>query len=159
MFSLLANTNVRYLIELVDTSISNHLENGFGFSEPISPETQTHAAQKVGKKNLAELEGLSIHGAKLTKMLLGLGRVFGIMAKDAVGHAPEVNQFEFSDSSLSEEVDALVKSGVMHLALNRFSGTKISGLDTKDYDYAVHPIFSPYFVFSHRKKKENENHC
>ena len=76
------------------------------------------------------------------------------MAEDAAGHAPEVNQFEFTDSSLAEDVDELIKSGVMHLALNRFSGTKISGRDTKDYDYAVHPIFAPYFVFSHRKKRK-----
>ena len=42
----------------------------------------------------------------------------------------------------------------MHLALVRFTGTKISGLDTKDYDYAVHPIYAPFFVFSYRKKRK-----
>ncbi|WP_339731026.1 hypothetical protein [uncultured Gimesia sp.] len=154
VFALLANGNLRYLIELVDASISSHLSDGRNFSQPVSPETQTKAAQQVGKKNLAELEGLSIHGAKLTKLLLGLGRVFGIMAGDAAGHAPEVNQFEISDNTKLEEVDDLLNYGVMHLALVRFTGTKAAGLDTKDYDYSVHPIFAPFFVFSHRKKRK-----
>jgi len=153
-FCLLANGNLRYLIELVDASIASHLSAGHKFSVPIHPETQTKAAQDVGQKNLGELEGLSIHGAKLTKLLLGLGRLFGLMAGDAIGHAPEVNQFEISGETRSKEIDDLLCYGVMHLALVRFSGTKISGMDTKDYDYAVHPIFSPFFVFGHRKKRK-----
>ncbi len=153
-FCLLANGNLRYLIELVDASISAHLILGAKLSASVSPDTQTKAAQEVGKKNLGELEGLSIHGAKLTKLLLGLGRLFGIMAGDAVGHAPEVNQFEIVGESRSKELDDLLNYGVMHLALVRLTGTKISGMDTKDYDYSVHPIFAPFFVFGHRKKRK-----
>ncbi len=153
-FCLLANGNLRYLIELVDASISAHLIAGEKLSALVSPDTQTKAAQEVGKKNLGELEGLSIHGAKLTKLLLGLGRLFGIMAGDGIGHAPEVNQFEISGDTRSNEVEDLLNYGVMHLALVRFAGTKMSGTDTKDYDYSVHPIFAPYFVFGHRKKRK-----
>ncbi len=76
------------------------------------------------------------------------------MAEDAVGHAPEVNQFELTGDAGNGEVDELVDNAVMHLALVRFTGTKISGLDTKDYDYSVHPIYAPFFVFSHRKKRK-----
>ena len=154
VLTLLANGNLRYLIELVDLSIAQHLGDGRSLSQCITPETQTKAAQQVGKKNLAELEGLSINGAKLSKLLLGLGRIFGIMAEDAEGHAPEVNQFELAQGGADDRVDALIDDGVMHLALVRFTGTKAAGLDTKDYDYSVHPIFSPFFVFSHRKKRK-----
>ena len=154
VFALLANGNLRYLIELVDASIAMHLGEERSLAERVSPENQTKAAQQVGKKNLGELEGLSIHGAKLSKLLLGLGRVFGIMAEDSIGHAPEVNQFEFTGDVLDSRVDELVDNGVMHLALIRLTGTKGSGLDTKDYDYAVHPIYAPFFGFSHRRKRK-----
>ena len=154
VLALLANGNLRYLIELVDASIALHLNSGRTLAERVPPEMQTKAAQQVGKKNLGELEGLSIHGAKLSKLLLGLGRVFGVMAEDAVGHAPEVNQFELTGEIGDGQVDELVDNAVMHLALVRFTGTKAAGLDTKDYDYAVHPIYAPFFGFSHRKKRK-----
>lgn len=151
---LLANANLRYLIELVDNSIAAHLSDGREFTHSISVENQTTAAQRVGKKNLAELEGLTDDGAKLTKLLLGMGRVLGIMAEDVSGHAPEVNQFKMADETMSMEVEHLLKNGVMHLALVRFTGTKVAGFDTKDYDYSLHPIFAPFFGFSHRKKRK-----
>lgn len=154
-FTHLASGNIRYLLELVDTSLVAHLNENRSLVDPVAPETQTIAAQNVGKKNLGELEGLSTHGAKLTKLLLGLGRVFGVMAADAAGHAPEVNQFELGDDQPAEDVSNILNAAVMHLALVRFSGTKpTSDQDIRDYDYAVHPIFAPFFVFSHRRKRK-----
>ena len=54
---------------------------------PISPDTQTIAAQQIGRKNLAELEGVSVDGAQLTKLLLGLGRIFEVLAQRPYHHA------------------------------------------------------------------------
>lgn len=154
-FTHLAAGNIRYLLELVSTSLASHLSEHPRLEYPVSPETQTIAAQSVGKKNLGELEGLSTHGARLTKLLLGLGRVFGVMAADAAGHAPEVNQFELGEDHSSEDVLNIINAAVMHLALVRFSGTKPTGdEDIRDPDYAIHPIFAPFFVFSHRRKRK-----
>jgi hypothetical protein len=158
----LAAGNIRYLLELIDTALLAHLHAERSLAEPIDPKTQTEAAAAVGKKNLTELEGLSIHGAKLTKLLLGLGRVFQVMAAKPEGHTPEANQFEVRDDDTSEistshtaEVDDLLRGAVMHLALLRFAGTKPQDeSDTKAYDYMVHPIFSPLFEFSYRRKRK-----
>jgi len=39
--------------------------------------------------------------------------------------------------------------------LVRYSGSKLSEeTDTRGYDYMVHPIFSPFFIFSYRKKRK-----
>jgi hypothetical protein len=77
------------------------------------------------------------------------------MASDAAGHKPEANQFHIADTGVGEpqeisnQVASLVNSAVMHLALIRTSGNKLSDeADTRDYDYMVHPIFSAFFVFS-----------
>ena len=154
VFLQLAATNIRYLLELVDQSLLMHLRSGGNFTQNVSPRIQTEAAQNVGKKNLAELEGLSVHGAQLTKLLLGLGRVFEIMAENAVGHAPEVNQFHLADEIIAPNVEELLGSAVMHLALVRFPGNKaIDETDTKEYDYRVHPVYSPFFGFSYRRKR------
>lgn len=161
IFVKLSARNIRYLLELVDQSLLLHLQQGGTLSTPIKPEIQTKAAQKVGQKNLFELEGLSVHGAQLSKLLLGLGRIFQVMATDLSGHSPEVNQFYLEDDSSFDnqknvaEVEQLLKASVMHLALLRISGNKlIDEAATRDYDYMIHPIYAPFFVFSHRKKRK-----
>lgn len=165
VFTQLASSNIRYLLQLVEKSIIDHLYKERSLTKPISPKVQTEAAQNVGRNYLSELEGLSVHGAHLTKLLLGLGRVFQVMARDIVGHAPEVNQFHLTDTSINDEafldldqertVKPLLTSAVMHLALIRSTGNKLGDpADTKDYDYMVHPIYSAFFVFSHRRKRK-----
>jgi len=160
VFIKLSSNNIRYLLELVDQSLLLHLRKDGSLSQPVPPETQTHAAQDVAKKNLSELEGLSVHGARLTKLLLGLGRIFQVMAEDAAGHAPELNQFHLDDqeilaNSQEKALQDLLTSSIMHLALVRFSGSKLAEeTDTRGYDYMVHPIFTPFFIFSYRKKRK-----
>jgi hypothetical protein len=155
VFVRLSSTNIRYLLELVVESLLLHLKADGQLTEQISFELQTKAAQTIGKKNLSELEGLTVHGAQLTKLLLGLGRVFQIMASDASGHAPEVNQFHLSDQNGGEEIEKLINSAVMHLALVRSLGNKLADEgDTREYDYMVHPIYSALFNFSYRRKRK-----
>ena len=158
VFTQLAAGNIRYLLELVDRALAAHLRDGGDIGTPIPWGTQTISAQRVGQKNLTELEGLSVHGARLTKLLLGLGRVFQVMAEDPAGHAPEVNQVHVTfdgDAVVAEEMEHVLKHAVMHLALVRFPGSKLQDpADTREYDYAIHPIFAPFFVFSHRRKRK-----
>jgi len=158
-FLSLCEGNIRYLLELVHAAFKVHIESGGAPDQPISQKAQTEAAQVVGRKNLSELEGLSVDGARLTKLLLSLGRVFQVLAESPSGHAPEVNQFHLREEAaidgLDDKATELLKQAVMHLALVRFSGSKpLDERDTRAYDYMIHPIFAPFFVFSHRKKRK-----
>lgn len=158
VYLALCEGNIRYLLELVHSALLLHIEEGGAELSPISAETQTQAAQAVGRKNLSELEGLSVDGARLTKLLLSLGRVFGVLAESPAGHTSEANQFHLREE-LAPESDArameLLKHSVMHLALVRYAGSKLlDERDTKAYDYMIHPIFAPFFVISHRKKRK-----
>lgn len=157
-FLMLASSNIRYLLELVDQTLQLH-ETHAGESKPeigpVTYEIQTSAAQNVGRKNLFELEG-SKNGAHLTKLLLGLGRVFEVMALNPEGHAPEQNQFHLGDNAaMPEELNELLIAAVMQLALVRSVGNKLSDRsDMRAFDYSIHPIFAPFFVFSYRKKRK-----
>ena len=158
-FIHLSGGNIRFLLQLVEASLARHLRSGHGLHQPLSPGLQTQAAQAIGRANLTELEGMSVRGAKLTKFLLGLGRVFEIMATTPEGHAPEVNQFEVVDISVTptqkKESDDLLDAAVMHLALARRSGSKLAGQGgTRDWDYMIYPIFAPFFNFSYRRKRK-----
>jgi hypothetical protein len=104
------------------------------------------------------LEGLSVDGARLTRLLLSLGRVFGVLAESPAGHTPEANQFHLREEQMPDsdwKAMDLLKHSVMHLALVRYAGSKLlDERDTKAYDYMIHPIFAPFFVISHRKKRK-----
>ncbi|MBX3406695.1 MAG: hypothetical protein KF869_08020 [Phycisphaeraceae bacterium] len=161
VFCLLAAGNIRYLLELVHQSFLVHFDERGDAADAVTPEHQTIAAERVGKKNLTELEGVSVEGARLTKLLLSLGRLFQVMAADPVGHTPEVNQFCIASETpeqlirVTPELESLLRAAIMHLALVRQTGNKLADeADTRDYDYMVHPIFAPFFVFSHRRKRK-----
>ncbi|MCY3005201.1 MAG: hypothetical protein NTV29_04390 [Planctomycetota bacterium] len=155
VYAQLACGNIRYMLELVDHSLMAHIRSGSDLLSPISPEVQTKTAQSVGAMNLSELEGLSVSGAKLTKLLLALGRIFQQFAAEPFGHAPELNQFHLT--SMTAELDDLLKQAVMHLALVRFQGTKlVTESDTIEFDYTIHPIFAALFEFSPRRKRKME---
>ena len=154
----LAASNIRFLLELVDQAFALHADSSSELSA-VPPEIQTKAAQLTGQKNLRELEGLSLQGARLTRFLLGLGRVFQVMSENPVGHTPEVNQFhlsaEISDSARRQTVSELLKEGIMHLALIGYPASKLQELtDVRQLDYTIHPIFAPFFGFSHRRKRK-----
>lgn len=167
VFCKLSCTNIRYMMELVEQALLLHFKEDRSLDSPISPKTQTTAAKAIGKKNLEELQGLSTFGAKLTKLVLGLGRVFGQLAAQAAGHAHEVNQFrlttpkgKFHDSEdvvqrrIRDNVDEILKAAIMHLAIVTFPGNKPKNEgDIKDNTFLLHPIFSPYFIFSHRRRR------
>ena len=104
-----------------------------------------------------ELEGLSVHGAQLTKLLLSLGRIFEVLAQNPHGHAPELTQFHLPDDLPLGHAAPLLTAAVMHLALVRSVSNKRSkrmDFDLKSYDYSIHPIFAPFFTFSHRRKRK-----
>lgn len=155
-YTKLANGNIRYLMELVYRAYERHLNDEQSLSVPVSPKDQTYAAQEAGLKNLMELEGLWKNGAQLTKLLLGVGRIFQVLASSEGKSAPEKNQFSIEKSGiLSQEFEELMRAAVMHLALIRTPGNKLSDdHNTRDYLYMLHPIYSAYFQFSHRKKRK-----
>lgn len=154
-FVLLADGNIRYLLYLVTEALTRHTNQGGSLAVPVSSENQTLAAQEIGERIVFELAGLHARGTQLTRLVLGLGRIFGIMAKQAYGHAPEVTQFRITDSTANDEVNALMDAGVMHNALVKFTGDKMAATsaETKDFDFQMHPIFAPFFVYSFRRKR------
>lgn len=153
-FVKLANGNIRYLMSLVHQSYSNALrDSGDDIRYEVTPEQQTMAAKNVGWMNLTELEGSCEKGLQLTKLVQSFGSIFRSLATEGEKTAPEVVQFEF-DGEVSERTRELIKMGVMNLALVRMSANKLATNNVKDFQYALHPMFAPYFNFSFRRKRK-----
>lgn len=160
-YVLLADGNIRFLLQLVNEALQEHVGDNRTLETPVSFHVQTESAQAVGRRLVEQLQGLSAQGGDLTKFVLSLGRVFQVMASSPEGHAPEVSQFRVSTSgiepfdSFSEDI---LTAAVMHLAVRRFPGDKMAATsgETKDFNYQLHPIFAPFFVFSYRSKRRME---
>lgn len=154
IFVLLSHGNIRYLMELVYRTYEKHISEENDLLSPISPSNQTIAAQEIGLKNLMELEGLSNNGAQLTKLLLGFGKIFNVLACSDSKIRPEVNQFCIKGVQKSERLP-IITDAVMNLALIRIPGNKLNDeANTRETMYMLHPIYAPYFVYSHRKKRK-----
>ncbi len=142
-------------------------------STPVQPVHTTDATHKVAQRHLVELEGLSLIGPRVTRLCVGLGRIFQLMAQDLGAHAPEVTQFRIEDlpgdpfaagdvpepptKSLEEYEDSarrLLAEAITHLALIQIPSTKLSGTLIREYDYMLHPIFSALFSYSYRRKRK-----
>lgn len=153
-YTKLADGNIRYLLQLVHEALQLQLKDHDDLSSALSVEVQTRAATSIGGRVVEQLQGLAANGGDLTRLVLGLGRIFGVMASQPYGHTPEVSQFRVKGNPDSE-VEDLLRSAVMHLAVRRFPTDKMASASgqIKDYSYQLHPIFAPFFVFSYRSKR------
>lgn len=154
-FTLLAGNNIRYLLQLVGEALRLQRQEGMpADGEPIPPDLQTQAAISVGARYVKDLEGLDVHGARLTRLVLSLGRLFETLAREPGGRRPETTRFNLPDDEPLDEIGPLLEAAVMHLALIRRVSSQRTDLDLKAYDYAVHPVFAAFFGFSHRDMRK-----
>lgn len=157
MICLLAEGNIRVLLRLVHEALRIHV-SAYGQLSPVSAEDQTQAAIRIGGTVLRELSAQSPRGADITRLTLSLGRIFGALAASPEGRTPEVNQIRVtfqSNPSVAEEAMNLLDQAVAAGAIDPFEGNKEGRTTggTKRPDYRLMPVFAPYFVFSHRKKR------
>lgn len=152
-FLKLANGNIRYLMELVYKSYYVFLQQDGDITRPVPPALQTEAARTVGLKNLGELEAEYSKGAQITKLVQAIGSLFSKIAVYGDKTAPEAVQFEIEDE-MSDSTKEIIDASVMNLALIKMSSNKMSGMEIKKYQYSLHPIFAPYFLFSFRRKRK-----
>ena len=155
-FVSLASGNIRYFLELIDSAINYQFDEGFARQEVISidPKAQTLAARAVGKRRLDQLEGLSERGVELKRLVLAIGKVFFELARDPAGRAPEQNSFILGGNADERSgVEPLLRNGVAHLAFEATPRTKSTSPELREEEYRLHPIFCPFFEYSHRRKR------
>ena len=155
----LASGNIRYFLELIDTAIDGYLQSDSSPNSDadivISPLVQTDAAREVGKRRLDQLEGLSERGVEFKRLVLAVGKVFFELARDPAGRAPEQNLFVLSGSPAAiAQMNEILREAVSHLAIEATPRTKATTqAEMRDEEYRLHPIFCPFFEFSHRRKR------
>lgn len=154
-FISLASGNIRYIIELIDEAIRCASESSLAWPGFVGQREQTLAAQAVGKRRLDQLEGLSEHGSDIKRLVLALGKVFFEFARDPVGKTPERTSFILTGSSEAiDRIRSLLYEGVADLAFEVAPRTKATTQsEMRDDEFRLHPIYAPFFEYSHRRKR------
>tara|TARA_B100000609_G_scaffold199632_1_gene205219 strand:+ start:1064 stop:2902 length:1839 start_codon:yes stop_codon:yes gene_type:complete len=155
-FFNLSSGNIRYLLELIDRSITKASQSpAKNKTFAVEPRIQTEAARRVGRERLEQLEALTEHGVEIKRVVLAIGKVFFELARSPLEGAPETNSFVLQGQA--EEIGQVVELltlGVSHLAFEVSPRTKATTIEEpRDGEYRLHPIFCPFFEYSYRKKR------
>ena len=161
-FQFMAKGNLRHFIELCYQSIKRaELEcisdEDCNLTE-IPVKIQAKSTYNTSSLELEKISDLGPNGYQLKKIANRLGTIFQFSQKRKSQSEPEVNHFTFelSDTSqLSKNTQKLLKEALVWSVLFEEKSTKIkSNTSIEPKDYILHPVLSPYFGISYRKKRK-----
>ena len=164
-FCLMARGNMRHFLELCHQTLSVAFRNQIAISkEKITPmpiNIQAEAAHNSSRLELEKIDELGKHGEKLRFIANRLGHFFQLIQKRKSQSETEVNHFSIKitdNNQLDEVTRTLLSEAVIWSILIEIEGaTKRKGLiNIAANEYMLHPIYSPHFGISYRRKKKFE---
>lgn len=164
-FCFLSRGNMRHFLELCHQTISVSSRNVSSTFVDRNPEVdidyQAEGATNSSRLELEKIDELGKHGEKLRFIVNRLGLFFQLLQKRKSQSETEVNHFsiKISDENLLDETTkVLLDEAVIWSILIKAEGdTKRKGTtDFSSTEYMLHPIFSPHFGISYRRKKKFE---
>ena len=155
----LAAGNIRLLMELVERCFVLAHEQERAYGARFDPDLQTRAFQSIGRQSVVELSS-AVDGARANAPVARIGTSFRGFAAQPLD-TPEVSQFKLPDVdehpsllNSQDECDRLLQAAVMELVLLRQYSTKLTSVtESRDFEYRLHPVFSPFFVIPAGKKR------
>lgn len=154
---------VRYVLEICDYCfLCTNLAPDGKFSA-VNEKMQTEAIYKVSQRRFLQISTIPIMGQEIKQMTLAIGMIFNMYHKDQRIKRFEPNHFsilrnntsikKYNDSKIKEALELSVKYGVFE---SERSTKDRSGSDVpiENEDFHLHPILTPYFKISWRKKQK-----
>lgn len=151
----LSNSNIRYFNELVYYSI--YEEDFDDTNLVIKPELQAKGALRVSSKYIEEVKSFRPLGHTLYRFLIRLCKIFQLSRENPKISESERNHFSIKTSyeNLPEKYYDFFQSSIKNSVLLDSKATKKKEDNTiESYEYKIHPIFTPYFMISYRKKRK-----
>lgn len=164
-FCLLAQGNMRHFIELCYQTLSVASVNSVSISKesitPIPIEIQSEAAIGSSRLEIEKVDELGRHGEKLRFIVNRLGLFFQLLQRRKSQSENEVNHFsiKLADATFVDKITkTLLDEAVTWSVLVEVEGDtkRKNSSDLSSKEYMLHPIFSPNFGISFRRKKKFE---
>lgn len=160
-FIKISRGNIRHFLELCHQAVLKaELDNELINNEldEISIRCQSYATKKTSEQEIDKIPDLGAQGIHLKRVAKRLGKVFSYSQSRRSQSESEVNHFtlDMTDkSSLSETTQLLLNEALVWSVLIETESTKSKSSDNlEEKDYLLHPVLSPYFGISHRKKRK-----
>ena len=160
-FVKISRGNIRHFLELCYQSVlKSELENELIEDElnGISISSQSYATKKTSELEIDKILDLGSQGVHLKRVSKRLGKLFNYFQSRRSQSESEINHFTLDmtdQSSLSNMTQQLLNEALIWSVLIETESTKTKSSDNlEEKDYLLHPILSPYFGISHRKKRK-----
>jgi hypothetical protein len=156
---------MRHFIELCYQTLSVANNNSIHISKeritPIPVEIQAEASINSSRLEIEKVDELGRHGEKLRFIVNRLGLFFQLLQKRKSQSENEVNHFSIKladDSLIDETTRTLLNEANIWSVLVEVEGDtkRKNASDMSSKEYMLHPIFSPHFGISFRRKKKFE---
>lgn len=164
-FCLLSRGNMRHFLELCHQTLSVASRKQINIQHqtlpPMPIDIQSEASTNSSRLELVKVDELGKFGENLRFIVNRLGLFFQLIQKRKSQSETEVNHFSIKVSDVNE-LDAttkiLLEEAVIWSVLIETEGdTKRKGSsDVASKEYMLHPMFSPHFGISFRRKKKFE---
>lgn len=165
-FILLAQSNIRYLLELCYQSIvefeNANVCNDLSFENLIiNSYLQAKATKYSCKTQLEKVPGLGSYGRNLQKIAVRLGKIFMLSQKRKSQSIAELNHFSLKNYQISdiedENINTLINECKVWGILKEEKNNKRTGSqDSATNFYILHPIFAAHFGISPRRKRKKD---
>lgn len=154
---------VRYVLEICDYCFlcTGHKDDG-KYSE-INEKMQTDAIYKVSQRRFQQISTIPDYGQEIKQMILVVGHIFNMYHRDNQIKRFEPNHFsierknatvsKYIESDIKKAIRLSVTSGVLE-AERSTKKRSASDVPIEDEDFHLHPILTPYFQISWRKKQK-----
>lgn len=158
-FTKISRGNIRHFLELCYQAVlkAENEEEIKGMDE-ISINSQSYATKKTSELEIDKIPDFGAQGAHLKRVAKRLGKIFNYSQSRRSQSESEVNHFtlDMTDKSfLSEKTQLLFNEALIWSVLIETESTKSKSNDNlEEKDYLLHPVLSPYFGISHRKKRK-----
>ena len=159
----IAGNVVRYVLEICDYCFLCTSCSSDGKYLMIDERVQTLATNKVSERRFKQISTIPDFGQEIKQMVLAIGKIFNMYHRDQRLKRFETNHFsiiprsETEEKYVESEINRAMQMAVIYGVFEVSRSTKITGssdVPVEDEDYHLHPILTPYFQISWRKKQK-----
>lgn len=160
--SLSGNT-LRYLLEMCNEIFLRVYRDNEHFYEnpkPINIDIQTEEINVVSKRRLEQIKAIPDFGPQMRQFMNAFGKIASLYHEDSRLAKWEANHFSIKPSVYSDDdITFFLRECVFRGVLVQLEDNKIKVKNSVGYDqyiYKMHPVYTPGFHISFRKKQKIE---
>lgn len=159
----IAGKVLRYVLEICDYCFLCTSCSSEGKYLAISSRMQTDATYRVSERRFKQISTIPDYGQEIKQMVLAIGTIFNLYHRDNRIKRFETNHFSirsysgYEEKYVQSQVNTAMQLAVMYGVFDIERSTKITGgndVPIENEDFHIHPILTPYFQISWRKKQK-----